>query len=96
MISDLLIYLKSYKLTSNLCSNLFFLFAPFNRLYGNTGLCSACNKLIPAFEMVMRAKRNVYHLECFACQQCSHRYNDLLLILCVISDMHQTAHVCEL
>lgn len=43
------------------------------RLYGNTGLCSACNKLIPAFEMVMRAKRNVYHLECFACQQCSHR-----------------------
>lgn len=44
------------------------------RLYGNTGLCSACNKLIPAFEMVMRAKRNVYHLECFACQQCSHRY----------------------
>ncbi|KAJ6639842.1 LIM domain only protein 3 [Pseudolycoriella hygida] len=44
------------------------------RLYGNTGLCSACNKLIPAFEMVMRAKRNVYHLECFACQQCSHRF----------------------
>lgn len=43
------------------------------RLYGNTGLCSACNKLIPAFEMVMRAKRNVYHLECFACQTCSHR-----------------------
>lgn len=43
------------------------------RLYGNTGLCSACNKLIPAFEMVMRAKRNVYHLECFACQQCNHR-----------------------
>ncbi|XP_031623849.1 LIM domain only protein 3-like [Contarinia nasturtii] len=44
------------------------------RLYGNTGHCSACNKLIPAFEMVMRAKRNVYHLECFACQQCSHRF----------------------
>lgn len=22
----------------------------------------------------MRAKSNVYHLECFACQQCNHRY----------------------
>ncbi|KAK6630356.1 LIM domain only protein 3 [Polyplax serrata] len=43
------------------------------RLFGNTGYCSACNKVIPAFEMVMRAKHNVYHLECFACQQCNHR-----------------------
>ncbi|KAJ8944298.1 hypothetical protein NQ318_021227 [Aromia moschata] len=24
--------------------------------------------------MVMRAKNNVYHLECFACQQCNHRF----------------------
>ena len=30
--------------------------------------------MIPAFEMVMRAKSNVYHLECFACQMCNHRY----------------------
>ncbi|KAJ8679301.1 hypothetical protein QAD02_015088 [Eretmocerus hayati] len=44
------------------------------RLFGNTGHCSACNKPIPAFEMVMRAKTNVYHLECFACQQCYHRF----------------------
>lgn len=43
------------------------------RLFGNTGHCSACNKVIPAFEMVMRAKHNVYHLECFACQLCGHR-----------------------
>lgn len=43
------------------------------RLFGNTGHCAACNKPIPAFEMVMRAKTNVYHLECFACQQCYHR-----------------------
>ncbi|KAG4074247.1 hypothetical protein HA402_008656 [Bradysia odoriphaga] len=44
------------------------------RLFGNTGLCAACNKVIPAFEMVMRARSNVYHLECFACQQCNHRF----------------------
>ncbi len=43
------------------------------RLFGSTGYCSACSKVIPAFEMVMRAKGNVYHLECFACQQCNHR-----------------------
>lgn len=53
------------------------------RLFGPTGHCSACSKMIPAFEMVMRAKDNVYHLECFACQQCNHRYRRLgyLLIL---------------
>lgn len=44
------------------------------RLFGTTGYCSACSKMIPAFEMVMRARGNVYHLECFACQQCNHRF----------------------
>ncbi|XP_012278273.1 LIM domain only protein 3 [Orussus abietinus] len=44
------------------------------RLFGNTGFCAACSKTIPAFEMVMRARTNVYHLECFACQQCSQRF----------------------
>lgn len=64
------------------------------RLFGNTGSCSACNKMIPAYEMVMvrtqrqtfwldfrrnafflqRAKYNVYHLECFACFACQHRF----------------------
>lgn len=44
------------------------------RLFGHTGHCAACTKVIPAFEMVMRARHNVYHLECFACQQCSHRF----------------------
>lgn len=52
----------------------FFFLVYFYRLFGNTGLCAACNKVIPAFEMVMRARSNVYHLECFACQQCNHRY----------------------
>lgn len=46
------------------------------RLFGNTGSCSACNKMIPAYEMVMRAKYNVYHLECFACFACQHRSVD--------------------
>ncbi|XP_046671934.1 LIM domain only protein 3-like [Homalodisca vitripennis] len=44
------------------------------RLFGSTGYCAACSKVIPAFEMVMRARSNVYHLECFACQQCNHRF----------------------
>uniref|UniRef100_A0A8D8M723 Rhombotin-1 n=1 Tax=Cacopsylla melanoneura TaxID=428564 RepID=A0A8D8M723_9HEMI len=44
------------------------------RLFGSTGYCAACSKVIPAFEMVMRARNNVYHLECFACQQCNHRF----------------------
>ncbi|KAK4018562.1 hypothetical protein OUZ56_000610 [Daphnia magna] len=44
------------------------------RLFGTTGYCAACGKVIPAFEMVMKAKGNVYHLECFACQNCNHRF----------------------
>lgn len=51
------------------------------RLFGSTGYCSACSKMIPAFEMVMRAKGNVYHLECFACQQCNHRLVGFLFTL---------------
>ncbi|XP_045928593.1 LIM homeobox transcription factor 1-beta-like [Micropterus dolomieu] len=43
-------------------------------LFGVTGNCAACSKLIPAFEMVMRAKENVYHLDCFACQLCNQRF----------------------
>merc|ERR1712173_436324 len=44
------------------------------RLFDSTGYCAACKKIIPAFEMVMRARTNVYHLECFACQECGHRF----------------------
>uniref|UniRef100_A0A2K5LAY5 LIM domain only protein 3 n=1 Tax=Cercocebus atys TaxID=9531 RepID=A0A2K5LAY5_CERAT len=46
----------------------------YSRLFGVTGNCAACSKLIPAFEMVMRAKDNVYHLDCFACQLCNQRF----------------------
>ncbi|KAF3859447.1 hypothetical protein F7725_021846, partial [Dissostichus mawsoni] len=45
-----------------------------DELFGVTGNCAACSKLIPAFEMVMRAKENVYHLDCFACQLCNQRF----------------------
>ncbi|XP_057558442.1 LIM domain only protein 3 isoform X1 [Hippopotamus amphibius kiboko] len=45
------------------------------RLFGVTGNCAACSKLIPAFEMVMRAKDNVYHLDCFACQLCNQSHS---------------------
>ncbi|CAL9682020.1 unnamed protein product [Knipowitschia caucasica] len=44
------------------------------RLFGVTGTCAACSKLIPAFEMVMRARDNVYHLDCFCCQLCNQRF----------------------
>ncbi|XP_031559657.1 LIM domain only protein 3-like [Actinia tenebrosa] len=44
------------------------------RLFGNRGFCSVCCKAIPAFEMVMRARDNVYHLECFSCQRCNQRF----------------------
>ena len=43
-------------------------------IYGTAGYCSACSKLIPGFEMVLRAKSNVYHPECFVCQMCNHRF----------------------
>ncbi|XP_017488204.1 PREDICTED: LIM domain only protein 3-like, partial [Rhagoletis zephyria] len=45
------------------------------RLFGTTGMCSACNKTIPAFEMAMKLNGGrVYHLECFQCSQCNHRF----------------------
>ncbi|KAI8505760.1 Protein with similarity to mammalian ELMO [Branchiostoma belcheri] len=44
------------------------------RLFGTTGSCAVCSKIIPAFEIVMRAGNNVYHLDCFACQRCNHRF----------------------
>ncbi|VDM95491.1 unnamed protein product [Thelazia callipaeda] len=44
------------------------------RLFGLTGTCAVCDKNIPAFELVMRARDNVYHLQCFACQACNQRF----------------------
>ncbi|XP_074593266.1 LIM domain only protein 3-like [Brevipalpus obovatus] len=44
------------------------------RLFGRTGNCSACHKDIPSFELVMRARGNSYHLDCFACHHCTTRF----------------------
>lgn len=44
------------------------------RLFGASGYCSSCSKAIPAFEMVMKAKGHVYHLDCFSCYYCNHRF----------------------
>lgn len=60
---------SKYIQTTGLLVALFSLY----RLFGVTGNCAACSKLIPAFEMVMRARDNVYHLDCFACQLCRQR-----------------------
>lgn len=44
------------------------------RLFGATGICSRCLKIIPPLEMVMRAREHVYHLDCFACHVCRYRF----------------------
>lgn len=43
-------------------------------MFGQKAICAICEKLIYASEMVMRARQNVYHLECFACQLCGLRF----------------------
>ncbi|EDO37872.1 predicted protein, partial [Nematostella vectensis] len=60
------------------------------RIFGTTGICSFCFKTIPPLEMVMRARQHVYHLDCFACQVCRHRF-------CVGDKfyLHQNTVLCE-
>ncbi|XP_041050367.1 LIM domain transcription factor LMO4.1-like [Carcharodon carcharias] len=43
------------------------------RLFGNGGACRACGRSIPSTELVMRARDNVYHLECFSCATCRNK-----------------------
>ncbi|CAG9814253.1 unnamed protein product [Phaedon cochleariae] len=58
-------------------------FSAFNRIFGNSGACSACGQSIPANELVMRsgsgsnpgqppmqAPPHVFHLKCFMCSKC--------------------------
>ena len=46
----------------------------FYRLFGKQGECPVCNQTIAAFELVMRAGDNAYHIQCFACQRCQQRF----------------------
>jgi len=73
----------------------------FLRIFGQHGLCAACNKSIPPYELVMRANQNAYHMDCFACQHCRYRFcvgdrfhlADAHRILCLLchSDGQQAA-----
>lgn len=44
------------------------------RLFGQDGLCASCEKRIRAYEMTMRVKDKVYHLECFKCAACQKHF----------------------
>lgn len=46
----------------------------FLRLFGQDGLCASCEKRIRAFEMTMRVRDKVYHLECFKCAACQKHF----------------------
>lgn len=58
------------------CGRLYFFFSPnycFFRLYGTSGACAVCAKLIPATELVMKVLGKVYHLQCFTCTTCHNQ-----------------------
>ncbi|XP_054761660.1 rhombotin-2-like [Lytechinus pictus] len=45
------------------------------RLFAPSGVCSACNRAIPAYELVMTTSSECrYHLECFKCSQCDKHF----------------------
>lgn len=44
------------------------------RMFGKIGVCGVCQKRIEAYEMVMKAQQNNYHLDCFSCSTCNHRF----------------------
>lgn len=43
------------------------------RLYGSSGACAVCAKLIPATEFVMKVLGKVYHINCFNCTTCHNQ-----------------------
>lgn len=46
----------------------------FLRIFGRDGICALCSRSIPPFELVMRAKEKVFHVECFSCHVCQARF----------------------
>ncbi|XP_078457662.1 rhombotin-2 [Lampetra fluviatilis] len=57
-----------YKLGRKLCRR------DYLRLFGQDGHCASCEKRIRAFEMTMRVRDKVYHLECFKCAACQKHF----------------------
>ncbi|XP_032815924.2 rhombotin-2 [Petromyzon marinus] len=57
-----------YKLGRKLCRR------DYLRLFGQDGHCASCGKRIRAFEMTMRVRDKVYHLECFKCAACQKHF----------------------
>lgn len=44
------------------------------RMFGRIGTCAVCQKRIEAYEMVMKAHDNNYHIECFSCSKCHRQF----------------------
>ncbi|PIK57316.1 LIM domain only protein [Apostichopus japonicus] len=45
------------------------------RLFVPSGICTACQREIPAYELVMNTTADqVYHLECFKCSECEKHF----------------------
>uniref|UniRef100_A0A915IWP0 LIM zinc-binding domain-containing protein n=1 Tax=Romanomermis culicivorax TaxID=13658 RepID=A0A915IWP0_ROMCU len=44
------------------------------RLFRPNLLCSVCQNVIQPAEQMMKVYANLYHLDCFACQECTHRF----------------------
>lgn len=73
----------------------------FLRIFGNEGCCAACKKSIPPYELVMRANKNAYHMDCFACQQCNYRFcvgdkfhlQDDHKIICLLCQCENESHM---
>ncbi|KAJ8795987.1 hypothetical protein J1605_002749, partial [Eschrichtius robustus] len=57
-----------YKLGRKLCRR------DYLRLFGQDGLCASCDRRIRAYEMTMRVRDKVYHLECFKCAACQKHF----------------------
>lgn len=77
----------------------------FLRIFGPTGLCAACKRIIQPYELVMRANEMAFHLNCFACQQCQYRFcvgdrfhltPETHRVICVLCHSEQVGHSNQL